>query len=170
MKREAVLSGSVLQFSDTGEYILKILKLVILLLLVNSICANSQENYDIVFAKVKLDFNVSKRPVEKQNFIPGKTISFTSYMEIMEKYETKKQENLVRRAEIIFFGSLTLSAFASWLFMSLYNTLIYQENFGNLNRNQFLLLYFGAGTISISVSITDLLIKLKPKMKGVEIY
>jgi hypothetical protein len=128
----------------------------------------SYENYDIVFVKFKIDTNYFDN--YKNSRLKDNTINFKVYLGQMEYYELKSEENLFRRAEIIFFGSLTVSAFASWMFMSLYNSLIYGETFGNLNRNQFLLLYLGAGTISISVSITDLFIKLKPKIKGVEIY
>jgi hypothetical protein len=145
------------------------LYVIIVFIFLNSVLLYAEENYSIVFATVKLNFDLPDKSYNFSNEI-NKAIRFNTRINLMEKYDTNVQENIIRRAEIIFFGSLTLSAFASWLFMSLYNTLIYQDTFGNLNRNQFLLLYFGAGTISISVSVTDLLIRLKPKMKGVEIY
>ncbi|HOV15032.1 MAG TPA: hypothetical protein PK771_12150, partial [Spirochaetota bacterium] len=77
---------------------------------------------------------------------------------------------LFRRAEILFFGSLTIVSFAGWLTFSIYNVIIYGDTFGNLRRDQFLILYGGSAVISFSVAITDLFIQLKPKIKGVEIY
>jgi hypothetical protein len=144
-------------------------KIFIILIFFNSFILFSEQKYDIVFVTCRLNFDLLEKKMSYDNEL-NNTIKFNSNINLMEQYDLNSDENIVRRAEIIFFGSLTLSAFASWIFMSLYNTLIYQETFGNLNRNQFLLLYFGAGTISISVSITDLIVRLKPKMKGVEIY
>lgn len=94
-----------------------------------------------------------------------------SSFEGLNRYEFKKsEENLLRRAEILFFGSLTIVTFAGWLSFSIYNVIIYNDTFGNLRRDQFLILYGGSAVIAFSVAITDLFIQIKPKMKGVEIY
>lgn len=86
------------------------------------------------------------------------------------QFKDKKKENLFRRAEILFFGSLTFATFGGWFFFSVYNTMIYNEPFGKLRREQFLPLYLGSSVISISVVLSDLFINIKPKIKGVEIY
>ncbi|HPO50036.1 MAG TPA: hypothetical protein PLO89_06885 [Spirochaetota bacterium] len=89
----------------------------------------------------------------------------------LNRYEfKKKEENLFRRAEILFFGSLTIVTFSGWIAFSIYNMIIYGDTFGNLRRDQFLILYGGSAVISFSVAITDLFIQLKPKIKNVEIY
>jgi hypothetical protein len=87
------------------------------------------------------------------------------------KYE-KKQEFLLRRAEILFFGSLTFVTFGGWFFISVFNTLIYNDQFGKIRREQFLPLFLGSGTISIAVVFSDLFINIKPKLeeKNIEIY
>ena len=107
---------------------------------------NQNNNYNI---SVKFDFNDN-----------------------LDKYQNsdKKKENLFRRAEILFFGSLTFATFGGWFFFSVYNKMIYNEPFGQLRREQFLPLYLGSSVVSISVVLSDLFINLKPKIKGVEIY
>lgn len=83
-----------------------------------------------------------------------------------------KGENLIRRAEILFFGSLTIISFMGWLVLSAFNMIIYDEPFGVLKRNQFLSLYLGSSIIALSVSLSDLFIRLRPLFKrhNVEIY
>ncbi|HBD96433.1 MAG: hypothetical protein A2015_06635 [Spirochaetes bacterium GWF1_31_7] len=81
-----------------------------------------------------------------------------------------KGENLIRRAEIIFFGSLTFSTFLGWLMFSAYNSIMYEDTFGKLRRYQFLTLYLGGSVIAFSVSLSDLFIRLKPYFKRVEFY
>lgn len=81
-----------------------------------------------------------------------------------------KNENLIRRAEIIFFGSMTFVSFMGWLMFSAYNSVIYAETFGTLKRYQFLTLYLGSSVVAFSVSLSDLFIRLKPFFKRVEIY
>jgi|GEM_PF-2784193 len=89
----------------------------------------------------------------------------------IQNTELKKTENPIRRAEILFFGSLTFVTFGGWLFFSIYNILIYNETFGQLRREQFIPLYLGGSIISFSVVISDLFINLKPKFKkNIEIY
>jgi hypothetical protein len=94
-----------------------------------------------------------------------------NYLDKIKRFEFQTpDENPFRRAEILFFGSLTFVTFGGWLFFSLYNVLIYNETFGKLRREQFLLLYLGSTVISISVSVSDLLISMRSKMKNVEVY
>lgn len=76
-----------------------------------------------------------------------------------------KGENLLRRAEILFFGSLTIVSFLSWISFSVFNVLVYDEPFGVLKRHQYLALYLGSSVISLSVSISDLLIRLNKPLK-----
>ena len=93
------------------------------------------------------------------------------YFYELEKYKfEKKEENLLRRSEILFFGSLTFTAFGSWFFLSVFNTLIYGEPFGKIRQEQFIPLFVGSSLISISIVLTDLFINIKPKLKNVEIY
>ncbi len=115
------------------------------------------------------------------NIITNKQITGTS----ISKYSTSsnedsilneplsiniKGENLIRRAEIIFFGSLTFSTFLGWLMFSAYNSIMYEDTFGKLRRYQFLTLYLGGSVIAFSVSLSDLFIRLKPYFKRVEFY
>ncbi len=79
-----------------------------------------------------------------------------------------KNESLIRRAEIIFFGSLTFVSFFGWLAISGYNALMGSETFGTLKRYQFLTLFIGSGVVGLSVSISDLFVQLKPYLKNVE--
>ncbi|MCK4796188.1 MAG: hypothetical protein KAT05_02335 [Spirochaetes bacterium] len=120
--------------------------------------------------------NLLKTNINFKDFLynPIKTkleigVSF-DYMDKLKRLKFKKEENPIRRASILFFGSLTFATFGGWLFFSLFNVLIYDETFGKLRREQFLILYLGTGVISISVVLSDLFINLKPKMKRVEIY
>jgi hypothetical protein len=93
------------------------------------------------------------------------------YIDKMQKYQLQKPENPIRRAEILFFGSLTFTVFGGWLFFSIYNAMIYNDPFGRLRNEQFLSLYFGSCVIAFSVSLSDLFINLKPKFKkNIEIY
>jgi len=92
------------------------------------------------------------------------------YNEKLERYEYKKEENLIRRAEILFFGSLTFATFGAWLFFSIFNALIYNGTFGELRREQFLFVYLGSSVISISVVVSDLFLRLKPERRRIEIY
>ncbi|MCG8572149.1 MAG: hypothetical protein MJB14_18615 [Spirochaetes bacterium] len=77
-----------------------------------------------------------------------------------------KGENLFRRAEILFFGSLTIISFMGWLSFSIYNTLIYGDSFGVLHPNQFIALYLGSSVLSLSVCVSDLLIRVQKRMKN----
>lgn len=79
-------------------------------------------------------------------------------------------ENIIRRAEVIFFGSLTFSTFIGWLLFSAYNSIIHGDTFGTLKRYQFLSLYLGGSVLAFSVSLSDLLIRLRPFMKRVEFF
>ncbi|HOJ63034.1 MAG TPA: hypothetical protein PLE45_01320 [Spirochaetota bacterium] len=84
-------------------------------------------------------------------------------------YSTETKENPFRRAEILFFGSLTIVSFGGWLGFSIYNLIIYGDNFGVLRREQFLALYLGSSLLALSVSISDLL-KRNNKFKNVEFF
>ncbi len=104
------------------------------------------------------------------NFKLETSIKFKYFYEIEKyKYERKK-ENLFRRSEIIFFGSLTFAAFGGWFFLSVFNVLIYEEPFGTLKQEQFVPLIAGSCLISLSIVLTDLFITLRPKIKNIEIY
>jgi hypothetical protein len=94
-----------------------------------------------------------------------------SYFKDLERLKfEKKEENLLRRSEILFFGSLTFSAFGSWFFFSVFNALIYGEPFGKIRQEQFVPLFAGSALISVSIVLTDLLVRVRPKLKNVEIY
>jgi len=84
--------------------------------------------------------------------------------------DKKYKENPFRRAEILFFGSLTFTVFGGWLFFSLFNFLIYNDTFGRLRREQFLILYLGSSVVSISVVLSDLFVTQQPKMKKIQMY
>lgn len=84
--------------------------------------------------------------------------------------EFKKKENVFRRMEILFFGSLTIVSFAGWLCFSIFNIVIYGDAFGIIRKEQFLPLYLGSSIISLSVSVSDLLINIKNNKKIVEFY
>ena len=88
-----------------------------------------------------------------------------------EKSNTQ-EENIFRRMEILFFGSLTIITFSGWLAFSLFNIIIYSDDFGILRPSQNLALYLGSGILSLSVSLTDLINNLqkKRKFRYVEFY
>jgi hypothetical protein len=130
--------------------------------------------FSVIIADFKFDydFNTNNDSIWK-NQISQTRIYQTDINYVMnkiEEFEFKKTENLFRRAEILFFGSLTIISFGSWMCFSIYNTMMYGDTFGNLRRDQFLIIYAGAGIISFSVAISDIFIKFKLKTKGVEIY
>lgn len=81
-----------------------------------------------------------------------------------------KGENLLRRAEILFFGSLTIITFMGWLTFSAFNSLMYQDTFGTLDRYQVMSLYLGSSVISLAVSLSDLFIRLQPYFKNLKFY
>jgi hypothetical protein len=129
-------------------------------------------NFNLIENEEKLNKSIN---IQLYEFIANDSYLFqndliTDSVDQAINFEIKKEENLVRRAEILFFGSLTISAFAGWLCFSLYNVLIYHDTFGNLRREQFLTLYLGAAVVSVSVSFSDLFIRMKTKVKGVEFY
>jgi hypothetical protein len=96
---------------------------------------------------------------------------FDTIYEDIKRYDVANKENPFRRASILFFGALTFATFGGWLFMSIFNVLIYGDVFGNLRRDQFLLLYLGSSIISISVVLSDLFVNLsKKKYKIIEFY
>lgn len=98
-------------------------------------------------------------------------LEYLDYFEDLENYRVeRKQENLLRRSEIIFFGSLTFAAFGGWFFLSVFNVLIFEEPFGKLRQEQFVPLFVGSSLISISIVLSDLFINIKPKLKKVQIY
>jgi hypothetical protein len=98
-------------------------------------------------------------------------LEYLEYFNDLENFRIeKKQENLLRRSEIIFFGSLTFAAFGGWFFLSVFNVLIFEEPFGKLRQEQFVPLFVGSSLISISIVLSDLFINIKPKLKKVQIY
>lgn len=102
--------------------------------------------------------------------IPGMTV-FTSE-DVKMPGEKKnildyKGENLIRRAEIIFFGALTFASFAGWLGISGYNMMMGSATFGTLKRYQFMTLFIGSGVVGFAVSLSDILLRVKPYMKSV---
>lgn len=128
--------------------------------------------------KVSLPFLNMNREIAFSNTINSSfvdqvivSVSFTDFLQI-DNYAFKKKENPIRRAEILFFGSLTIISFSGWLLLSVFNMMIYGEDFGVLRREQFLLLYLGSSFLSIAVVVSDLFIGLKPKLKlkNIEVY
>lgn len=104
--------------------------------------------------------------------IPGMTV-FTSD-DVQMPGEKKnildyKGENLIRRAEIIFFGALTFASFAGWLGISGYNMMMGASTFGTLKRYQFMTLFIGSGVVGFAVSLSDILLRVKPYMKNVSL-
>lgn len=95
--------------------------------------------------------------------------SLNNFLKV-NKYEFKSKENLIRRSEVLFFGSLTFATFGGWLFFSIFNVLIYDDTFGKLRRDQFLILYLGSSVVSVSVVLSDLILLFKPKMKHVSFF
>jgi len=98
--------------------------------------------------------------------------TYESYYDFERYKYQKKEELLLRRSEILFFGSLTFVTFGSWFFFSLFNVFIYNEPFGKIKREQFIPMIFGSGTISIAVVLTDVFMRVKPKLdeKNIEVY
>lgn len=100
--------------------------------------------------------------------------NYKDHNEIIRLYDFNSsninKENPFRRAEILFFGTLTFASFGGWLFFSLFNFLIYDEAFGRLKREQFLTLYLGSTVVSISVVLSDIFISREKKIKNVIIY
>jgi hypothetical protein len=127
------------------------------------------QSFDIQFTFAKIDLKFKTDEKVKSSDVVYYS-DFQTYLTMAEEYELKKEENLLRRAEIMFFGSLTIFSFASWISFSIYNIMMYNDTFGNLRRDQFLFIYIGAGVLSFSVSLTDLFFRLKPKTKGFEFY
>lgn len=91
--------------------------------------------------------------------IPGEKKSILDY----------KGENLIRRAEIIFFGALTFASFAGWLGISGYNMMMGASTFGTLKRYQFMTLFIGSGVVGFAVSLSDILLRIKPYMKNISL-
>jgi hypothetical protein len=83
-----------------------------------------------------------------------------------------QKENFIRRAEILFFGSLAISSFLGWFTFSIYNFIIYGDVFGILRINQFIALYLGSSIFSFAVSVSDLVIRMQiyNKKKKIKIY
>lgn len=129
---------------------------------------------------VYLSFNIKKNEEQNKIKITQQIIDYdyyennlTSYNNYLNKhinYNAKKEENMFRRMEILFFGSLTIVSFSGWFAFSIFNVLIYNDPFGVIRREQFLTLYLGSSVISLSVSVSDLLVNLKKKNKYVEFY
>lgn len=123
-----------------------------------------------------LDHKIESVAFQVDNDIKKFSSSFGRSLDLFNDEPTKKwedlfddkNESLIRRAEIIFFGSLTFVSFFGWLAISGYNALMGSETFGTLKRYQFMTLFIGSGVVGLSVSISDLFMKLKPYMKNVE--
>lgn len=151
--------------------------LIIIFILVSCSILISQEKQLIEnHPYLKYNQNLFRENINFKKFLynPAKAymqLGFSfDYIDKLERLQYRKEVNPIRRAEILFFGSLTFVVFGGWLFMSIFNVMIYDETFGKLRREQFLLLYLGSGIISISVSLSDLFIRLRPKLKNIEIY
>lgn len=131
-----------------------------------------------------LNFNFKKKLYEENNSFDFNSyliedfkiesavkLEYLRYFDDLENFRVeKKQENLLRRSEIIFFGSLTFAAFGGWFFLSVFNAMIFEEPFGKLRQEQFVPLFVGSSLISISIVLSDLFINIKPKLKKVQIY
>ncbi|OHD23205.1 MAG: hypothetical protein A2Y34_09445 [Spirochaetes bacterium GWC1_27_15] len=135
-----------------------------------------ENTFEVSYVSYRLE-NVFIKEKKADNFITKSNyiynyLKLNEYITDMKKYEFKQtKENLFRRAEILFFGSLTIVSFAGWMSFSIYNVVMYGDTFGNLRREQFLVLYLGSAVISFSVSISDLFIQLSPKInKNIQIY
>lgn len=111
-----------------------------------------------------LNFSINSKKIFLNNFELNSKIKND-----ISLYATETKENPFRRAEILFFGSLTIISFGGWLGFSIYNVIIYGDNFGVLRREQFLALYLGSSILALSVSISDLL-KRNNKFKNVEFF
>ena len=93
------------------------------------------------------------------------------YHKTIQLYQVKKiEDNIIRRSEILFFGSLTFATFGGWFFFSVFNKMIYDEPFGKLRREQFLPLYLGCSIISVSVVLSDIFLRVNPKVKNIDFY
>lgn len=120
---------------------------------------------------LKMKYDIQDNYLYNYNNIKFETGMKFSYFYELEKLKfEKKEENLLRRSEILFFGSLTFTSFGSWFFLSVFNALIYGEPFGKIRQEQFIPLFVGSSFISISIVLTDLFINIRPKLKNVEIY
>ena len=111
-----------------------------------------------------LEFSISNKKIFLNNFELNNKIKNE-----ISLYDSEKKENPFRRAEILFFGSLTIISFGGWLGFSIYNVIIYGDNFGILRREQFLTLYLGSTILALSVSISDLL-KRNNKFKNIDFF
>ncbi len=82
------------------------------------------------------------------------------------------EENIFRRMEILFFGSLTIISFSAWFAFSIFNIIIYGESFGVIRKEQYLPMYLGSSVLSLSVSVSDLINNLRKKksFRYVEFY
>ena len=125
---------------------------------------NQNQNY--IFAKSDV-LDKSNYTYNYDSF--NKNIKIEYFVNFNEYKYKKKEENIFRRAEILFFGSLTFATFGGWFFYSVYNAMIYDSTFGTIRREQFLPLYLGSSLISISVVFTDVFINIRPKLKKIEI-
>ena len=130
-----------------------------------------RQNYNMNITGINIYFSINflENPCQ-QNFRTYNDDSywtnFDNVYEDMKKYDLVNTENPFRRASILFFGSLTFATFGGWLFMSIYDVLVYGDVFGNLRREQFLLLYLGSSIISFSVVLSDLFANLDKNKKG----
>jgi hypothetical protein len=118
-------------------------------------------NFDNLFF---LNQNTDVDMILKESYQFGIMNNFKNYYNFKQYDYQKKEEMLLRRSEILFFGSLTFVTFGGWFFFSIFNVFIYNDSFGKIRREQFLPLYFGSATISISVVLSDLFINLKPRL------
>lgn len=122
--------------------------------------------------KWEMDFYSDRNGRSKTFYIPGMTV-FTSDDAQMPGEKKNildyKGENLIRRAEIIFFGALTFASFAGWLGISGYNMMMGASTFGTLKRYQFMTLFIGSGVVGFAVSLSDILLRIKPYMNNVSL-
>ncbi len=158
----------------------KIIILILFFIFFLNFKIHSDELYKVIIYKnyynIFLKKNINYKEFMYANFLENnKNLDFDFitlfYLDKLKNHEFKKVENPIRRAEILFFGSLTFVTFGGWLFFSIFNVLIYNDTFGKIRKEQFLPLYLGSCIISFSVVISDLFINMKPKInKNIEIY
>lgn len=130
---------------------------IFLLILILMIPAGLSAENVVTLTFIRTDLSVFQ-DIQIKTSIDYRGQDFSEYqINQLIRYDFQKKENIIRRAEVIFFGSLTIVSFMGWLTFSLYNMMIYGDTFGSLRREQFLTIYMGSGILSLAVSISDIL-------------
>ncbi len=114
------------------------------------------------------------RIIFDKNFTYNYNLEFSLLVSDFKTYTEmstgKKKEHFLRRFEVLFFGSLTIVSFFGWIGLSIFNSMIYGDNFGLLRRDQILFLYLSCSVISIAIAFTDLLTDIKLKNAVIQFY